>query len=126
MYADYGYYLAGYSHKDSGLIPENMFPFYSLKASVRMDYLTWGRITSALAERDEVKSCCCAMAEAIYRYDLARKNESGAVVASWSNDGESGSYDLQGSDLTEEGHKRKIGEISREYLLRLGLLNRRC
>jgi len=126
MYADYSYYLAGYLHKDSGLIPENDFPACSQKASTRMDYLTWGRITDAQAAGEEIQSCCCEMAEAVYRYEQARNNEAGAPVASWSNDGESGSYEMTSSDVTEEGHNRLIGRIARKYLLRLGLLDRRC
>ena len=126
MYADYSYYLAGYLHKDSGLISAADFPFYAQQAGSRMDYLTWGRIADALEEREEIKLCCCEMAEAIYRYEKARENASGAPVASWSNDGESGSYEMSSSDFTEEGHNRKIGQIARKYLLRFGLLNRRC
>lgn len=126
MYADYSYYQAGYLHKDSGLIPESDFPSYSQKASARMDYLTWGRITDTQAAGTEIQSCCCEMAETIYRYEQAKDNESGAPVASWSNDGEAGSHDMSSSDFTEEGHNRKVGQIARKYLLRLGLLNRRC
>lgn len=126
MYADYSYYLAGYLHKDSGLISAADFPEYAQQASTRMDYLTWGRITDAQATSEKVKSCCCEMAEAIYKYERAKDNESGALVASWSNDGESGSFEMSSSDFTEEGHNRQIGKIARRYLLFLGVLNRRC
>lgn len=126
MYADYNYYLNGYSHGKPVLIDEMNFPAYSQQASVRMDYLTWGRITDSLAETVEVRSCCCKMAEAIYRYEQARSNVSGAPVSSWSNDGESGSFDMSSSVVTEEGHNRLIGQIARQYLLRFGILYRRC
>lgn len=126
MYANYSYYKAGYLHKDTGLISEADFPAYAQQASMRIDYLTWGRVSDTLAAREEIKLCCCEMAEAIYRYDQARDNESAAPIVSWSNDGESGSYDISSSDITEEGHNRMINKIARKYLLRLGLLNRRC
>lgn len=126
MYANYQEYLEYCGDVGKVVIPELEFPFYAKQASHRIDYLTWGKITDALAETENVKSCCCEIAEAIYRYDRARNNDSGAPVASWGNDGESGSYDMSSSDMTSNGHEKKIGQIARKYLLRLGLLNRGC
>lgn len=126
LYADYQDYQNNYKRGLAACIPEADFPFYAQQASHRMDYLTWGRITDTLAETENIKNCCCEMAEAIYRYERARNNDSGAPVSSWSNDGESGSYDMSGSDVTQNGHEKQIGQIARKYLLRLGLLNRGC
>lgn len=126
MYADYNYYLTKYLHKDSGLLSVTDFPVFAEKAGAKMDYLAWGRIQGSRADLDEVKSCCCELAEAIFLFERARDNESGAPVSSWSNDGESGSYDMASSNLTNEGHEKHVGAIARKYLLRLGLLSRRC
>lgn len=127
MYADCSYYLHSFPHTAATpIIACENFPVYAEQASLRMDYLTWGKITDTLAETKEVKSCCCEMAEAIYKYEKARNNEAGAPIASWNNDGESGSYDMNNSEVTEDGHNRKINQIARKYLLRYGLLNRGC
>lgn len=127
MYADYSYYLTGFPHTKAGpVIVCEDFPVYSEQATIRMDYLTGGRITDNLAEAREIKSCCCEMAEAIYKYEKARENDAAAPITSWNNDGESGSYDMSSSEVTEDGHNKQIGKIARKYLLRYGLLNRGC
>lgn len=126
MYADYAFYLAGFLHKDTGLISEAEFDGYADRASTEMDYRTMGRIRGALVESEAVKKCCCEMAEAIYQYDQVVANGSGAPLASWSNDGESGSYDLSATDLTPGGHAARLSAICQKHLLRLGVLNRRC
>lgn len=126
MYADYAFYLAGFLHRETGLIPEEEFDGYSERAGVEMDYRTMGRIRGGLAGSDAVKKCCCELAEAMYEYGQAVANGGGAPLASWSNDGESGSYDLSASDLTPESHAGRLSGICRKYLLRLGVLCRRC
>lgn len=126
MYADYDYYLSDYLKKDTGKISGEDFDKYSSMAAEEMQYYTMGTITEEMAGRKEIKDCCCAMAEEIYKYETARENESGAVISSWSNDGESGSYDVADSEVTQKGHNAKKMQIARRYLLRLGLLNRRC
>lgn len=126
MYADYAFYLAGFLHRGTGRIPEEEFDGYSDRASAEMDYRTMGRIRGALAESDAVKKCCCELAETLYQYDQVAASGGGAPLASWSNDGESGSYDLSATDLTPEGHARRLSGICRKYLIRLGVLYRRC
>lgn len=126
IYADYGYYQTRYSKEDSGLRDQKDFDIYAKKASVFMDYITAGRITDVIAESENLKDCCCDMAEQIYKFEKARDNESGGLVASWSNDGESGTYNLNESVVSESAHRRKMAEIARAYLLQFGLLYRGC
>lgn len=126
IYADYGYYQIGYLNKETGLICEEDFALYAKKASIHMDCISSGRITGSLAQNERIKDCCCEMAEQLYRFEKARENESGAPVASWSNDGESGTYDLSESGVSESAHRKKMAQIARMYLLQLGLLYRGC
>lgn len=126
MYADYAFYLAGFLHRETGLIPEEEFAGYAEQAGTEMDYRAMGRIRGELAGSEAVKKCCCELAEALYQYDQVAAGGGGVPLASWNNDGESGSYDLSATDLTPEGHARQLGRICRKYLLRLGVLYRRC
>ena len=126
MYAHYAFYLAGFLHKDTGLISETEFEGYADRAGIEMDYRTMGRIRGMPAESEAVKKCCCELAEAMYQYDQVVDGGGGVPLASWNNDGESGSYDLSATDLTPEGHARRLSGICRKYLLRLGVLFRRC
>lgn len=126
MYADYAFYLAGFLHREIGLIPAEEFDRYADRASAEMDYRTMGRIRGALVESETVKKCCCELAEVMYQYDQVVESGGGAPLASWSNDGESGSYDLSATALTPQGHAGRLGGICRKYLLHLGVLYRRC
>lgn len=126
MYADYEYYTLSYLKGRKERIDREEFEYYSGQAADKMQYLAMGKITENMAERKEIKDCCCAMAEEICKYEKARENGSCAPVSSWSNDGESGSYSIENSEVTEKGHNAKIMEIARRFLLRVGLLNRRC
>lgn len=125
-YADYAFYITKYLHKPSGAIAEAEFDFFASTASAKLDYMTAGRITAELAEKEEVKTCCCAIAEVLCRQHSATDNASAAPVASWSNDGESGSYDMAHSAATDEVVDRKVSQLIRTYLWRFGLLYRGC
>lgn len=50
--------------------------------------------------------------------------EQGGVLQSYSNDGESGTFDLSQSVFTEEGKRKKAREIIHRYLGHTGLLYR--
>ena len=124
MYADYNFYVMQFDRSGSQLISGLDFPYYAGMASAKMDYLAQGKITGELQGKDEVKSCCCAVAEALYRYDQATDNPAAAPVTSWSNDGESGSYAMDSSSVTEEGLNRKVMQVMRTYLWKYGALYR--
>ena len=50
--------------------------------------------------------------------------QGGGILSSYSNDGQSGTFDLSQSPYTEEGKKRKTQEIIYKYLGNTGLLYR--
>ena len=63
-------------------------------------------------------------AELLYQADKSTQQaaEQGGVLQSYSNDGESGTFDLSQSTFTEEGKQKKTKEIIYRYLGNTGLL----
>lgn len=105
-------------------IPEDEYPFWESEAELEINNRTFGRL-----QRDkgllnnQVKKCTCAIAELLYKADRMERQNSGAgPLVSYSNDGESGTFDLSESVLTEKGKRTKITDICRKYLLMTGLL----
>lgn len=123
IYAGYEYYNEKYVVKET-VIPEECFPVYAKKAGKLMDRKTFDRITADLAEKDDIKDCCCEVAEELYRFESARDNKSGALLASYSNDGVSGSFDITNSEFTKEKSDKRISNIIIGYLQKYGLLYR--
>ena len=77
---------------------------------------------------EEVKLCTCAVAEVLYKADKAKteQQESGLAgpLASWSNDGQSGTVDLSNSTLTETGKMKEVRRLIAQYLCNTGLMYR--
>lgn len=127
MYADYNYYTSGYLLGRNPVILEGVFPFWEKQAAKEIDQRTFGHLTANPAlVSEEVKDCACELAELLYQADSVsqqalRQGAAGPMV-SYSNDGESGTFDLSQSVYTEEGKARKVREIVRRYLGNTGLL----
>lgn len=81
-YADYYYYKNEYC---GGLIPEESFDSCSARASEYINMHTFDRITEGYMQANpaaalKIRSCCCELAENIYKYSgLASKGENGSV-----------------------------------------------
>ena len=75
---------------------------------------------------DDVRDCTCELAELLYQADQVAQQsvEQGGVLQSYSNDGESGTFDLSQSIYTEPGKKKKAREIINRCLGNTGLLYR--
>lgn len=126
-YTDYDYYLSGYLMDREAAIPENEFPYYEKQARSEVDQYTFGRVSANPGlVTEKVKDCVCELAELLYQADsVAREGfQQGATgpLISYSNDGESGTFDLSQSIYTEAGKGRKIKEIIYRYLGNTGLL----
>ena len=125
MYADYGYYTDGYLLGCSPAVPEAVFPYWEKQAERVLNQYTFSRLVSNFGLiTDEVKDCTCELAELLYQADKSAQQaaEQGGVLQSYSNDGESGTFDLSQSTFTEEGKQKKIREIIYRYLGNTGLL----
>ena len=53
------------------------FPFYARQASQMIDRYTFGRLTNVADIPEEVRLCCCELAEAGCRQEKAEKESSG-------------------------------------------------
>ena len=126
MYADYDYYITEYLAGTKAVIPEADFLFWEKAARREIDLVTGNRISSLGAVPDLVKDCTCEIAELLYRASSLReeslKEGVAGVMTSYSNDGQSASFDTSHSVYTEDGKKKEIRRICRLYLGRAGLL----
>ena len=80
-YANYSYYSGIYG---GSMIPEEQFDYCSDRASEYIDQQTYDRLVNDVPEEliNKVSSCCCELAEDIYRFSTASSgngSNSGAV-----------------------------------------------
>ena len=127
MYVDYEYYTSGYLLGKKPTVPEGEFCFWEKQARGVIDMHTFGRLTSDPSlVSDKVKDCACAIAELFYRAnsvsEQALSEGAPGPLASYSNDGESGSFDLRESIYTESGKKAEARRLVYQYLGNSGLL----
>ena len=128
-YADYGYYKKEYLVGQDPVIREENFLFWEKQAEREIDEVTFQRLKkdSILVSR-AVKDCICAVAEVLYKADQVSSQswEAGAAgpLTSYSNDGESGTFDLSQSEYTADGKRKKISSLVSSYLGHTGLLYR--
>lgn len=83
-YADYAYYSESYG---GTLIPEEQFGFCAARASEYIDQQTFDRLVNGVPEEltSKVSSCCCELAENLYRFSAVTSdggNSSGADISS--------------------------------------------
>lgn len=127
MYVNYGYYESKYLLGREPTVPEDDFMFWEKQTERVLNQHTFGRLTADTELlTDEVKDCACELAELLYQADKSAQQAAaqGGVLQLYSNDGESGTFDLSQSTFTEEGKAKKISEIIHRYLGNTGLLYR--
>lgn len=127
MYVNYGYYESKYLLGREPTVPEDDFMFWEKQTERVLNQHTFGRLTTDTELlTDEVKDCACELAELLYQADKSAQQAAvqGGVLQSYSNDGESGTFDLSQSTFTEKGKAKKISEIIHRYLGNTGLLYR--
>lgn len=126
MYADYGYYISGYLLGRDPVVPDLTYAYWEKQAERVLNQHTFCRLAADCnLITDEVKDCTCELAELLYQADSISQQalqNGGGVLASYSNDGESGTYDYTKTIWTEEGRRAKEREIIRKYLGHTGLL----
>lgn len=127
MYVNYGYYESKYLLGREPTVPEDDFMFWEKQTERVLNQHTFNRLTADTGLlTDEVKDCACELTELLYQADKSVQQAAlqGGVLQSYSNDGESGTFDLSQSTFTEEGKAKKISEIIHRYLGNTGLLYR--
>ena len=125
MYTSYNYYESGYLMGRDPKLSEDEFPLWEKQAERVLNQYTFSRLASNFGLiTDEVKDCTCELAELLYQADKSTQQaaEQGGILQSYSNDGESGTFDVSQSTFTEEGKAKKTREIVYRYLGNTGLL----
>ena len=117
-YADYEYYVESYLLGRQPDIPESTFRYYEKQAEKEIDRVTFDR-AKRMETPKEVKDCVCDVAEYLCKYDRYSGSDAPGPLASFGNDGETGTYDLSNSIYTESKRKEKIQETLYKHLASL-------
>lgn len=127
MYADYEYYINAYLLGKKFIVPEDVYTYWEKQAEKIINQYTFNRLVRHPELADEnVRDCACELVELLYQADKYAQQalEQGGFLTSYSNDGESGTFDLSQSVYTEANRKNRIVEIIRRNLMNTGLLYR--
>lgn len=116
-YADYAYYTGTYK---GAVIDTASFDYYSRKATQIIKLHVFGRILD-FDIPDEVKMCCCELAEYLHKQD--NKDHEDDVQSE--KKGEWSTSYVSGSEA-EELKQSKIREIIYNWISMTGLLYRGC
>lgn len=126
-YVDNSYYMKDYLLGKVAVLPEDSFSFWEKQAEREIDRFTFGRLKgNPDLVTDEVRDCVCAVAELLYKAEAVAESTLSEGVAgaltSYSNDGQSATYDVSQSVYTEAGKKAEIKRLVYLYLENTGLL----
>ena len=127
QYATYSYYELKYLLGRNRTVPEDAFLYWEKQARTEIDRYTFDRIAADSSFiTDRIRDCCCELVELLYQADQMQQQitlQGGlGPLASFNNDGQSGTYDLSRSIYTEDGKERKVREVIFRYLENTGLL----
>ena len=127
QYATYSYYELKYQLGRNPTVPEDAFFYCEKQARIEIDKYTFDRIVAdSSLITDRIRDCCCELVELLYQAELMQQQitSQGGLgpLASFNNDGQSGSFDLSRSIYTEDGKAKKVREIIFQYLGNTGLL----
>lgn len=118
VYADYEFYTNEYLAGKSAAVTAADFTFYARQASAEIARYTHGNIDSENII-EEVKLCCCELAEDMYRADNSKAAEKQGI-SSESVQGWSQSYESAGERST--ALKGTVRDVIRKWLSSTGLL----
>ena len=118
VYADHIFYTSEYLSGKAEAVTAADFPYYARQASAVIDMYTHGNIDKTDIP-DEVRFCCCELAEQICNADNSKANEKDGI-ASESVQGWSQSY--ESSESRRAAGKSAQRECIYKWLGSLGLL----
>lgn len=121
-YVNYEYYVDAYLLGKQPVIPEATFRYYEKQAEKEINRVTFDRVKEMEEIPEEVKDCVCDVAELIFKAEQFGGSDAPGPLASYGNDGETGTYDLSRSIYTEEGKHKKIKEIIEKHLGNTGFM----
>lgn len=123
-YVDFSYYVERFHGTK---VQEIDFHRISLRASVFIKYLTFGRVADSFESdypkyTDEIKMATCAVADIFYDSEKRKEKHDGREVASESNDGYSVSYVNAGKNGASSYEEQQAMKAAYPYLIDTGLL----
>lgn len=125
-YATYEYYQDSYLKGREPKVSEQDFPYWEDQAEARIDEQTFGRLKGKEEVPEEVKKCACELTEFLFRVDTVFEQSlqygGAGPLSSFSNDGQSATFEVGQSAYTESGSEKKVREIIFRYLGNTGLL----
>ena len=113
-YADFTFYRDDFLGEK---IPEDRFSQYALRASERIDELTFNRLKNVADIPEEVKSACCAAAEVLYISDCASEKSEKGISSE-----KVGEYSVNYTAVSGQTSDRNVSAAVRRYLLHTGLM----
>lgn len=113
-YADFTFYRDDFLGEK---IPEDKFSHYALRASERIDELTFNRLKNVADIPEEVKSACCAAAEVLYISDCASEKSEKGISSE-----KVGEYSVNYASASGQASDRNVSAAVRRYLLHTGLM----
>lgn len=113
-YADFTFYRDDFLGEK---IPEDKFSHYALRASERIDELTFDRLKNAEDIPEEVKNACCAAAEVLYISDCASEKSEKGISSE-----KVGEYSVNYASASGQASDRNVSAAVRRYLLHTGLM----
>ena len=122
---DYTTYRTG----STKVMSDAEFPYYEKQAEWELGRQTSGLLSSVVVSEAgvatilvgdtsytlvlaDLKGCLCELAEYLCRYEAAFNEAKGGLLASYSNDGQSGSF----STISDATKSREIRGIAKKYL----------
>ena len=119
IYADIEFYKSQYLLGRAPKISDADFPYWAMLASGEIRQRTFNRTDRLEEIPEEVGMCCCELAEKMYSVESV-KDETGMILQSYGNDGETGTYKTE--DLSEAGIRKSMDQIIRKWLVNTGLM----
>lgn len=117
-FADCNFYLLKYLSGKNPTVEPSVFSYYATQASMKIKQYTFDNISQSAEIPEEVKMCCCEVAELMYAEDRRQSETNGVLsesVGNWSKSYESG-------EKTEQLLERKIKAAVCKWLSNMGLL----
>lgn len=123
IYADESFYTDQYLLGRKPVVSTG-FLYYARQASRIMDQYTFNRLADVLEDEipEEVKMCCCELAESVYRYEKQKSESEGKTSE------KIGTYSVTFGTMQEtaDSAAKEQGKIIRRWLGNTGLCYRGC
>jgi len=109
-FADPNFYMNEYLSGKQAVIDTACFNYYAMQSTMKIKQFTFDNIDESVDIPEEVKMCCCEIAELLYTEDK-RQAETGGVlsetVGGWSKSYESGEKTKHQFDVKARGSINK-------------------